>query len=182
MNERISFEQYQHLHVSQLLQNLAHIREEIQSTPDPYGFESHNEFMHHSVRLMNCTLYLLKTSARLTPNPNTAAKGFTRQQATVVGHMVRIAKLYEGFIMHVCSVQFELAVIFSRLIYESEVKMQYLMEAKSPTFRNFRLISYRSQQATMSDLLNTTKTGWLESVRLRIIEKVRSRLKETALP
>src|SRR5689334_4617136 len=125
--------------LERFFENTEGIREWIRSAPDPASFQNNNEFMQYTVELMNRTLYLLRIGSQLGPNQNVALKGFTKQRAIIVGHMVRMTKLYEGLLMHTCEVQLELAAIFNRLIFETAVKANYLMKAKRSSFRSFVL-------------------------------------------
>ncbi len=55
-----------------------------------------------SVEIMNRTLYLLRTGVALAPY-GTQDRGVTRNRAIITGHMVRLMKLYDCFLMHACN-------------------------------------------------------------------------------
>src|SRR5260370_29639625 len=95
-----------------LLINAEEINNWIASAPDTTAFQTNNEVMQYTVELMNRALYLLRIGAQLAPNPDTALRGFPKHRAIIVGHMVRMAKLYEGLLMHICGMQLELAAVF----------------------------------------------------------------------
>ncbi len=101
---------------------------------------------------MNNTRLLLQISVALVPDDATASKGHSKHKAIVMGHMVRLSKLYDGFCLHVAERQAELAGIFMRLIHECDVKIQYLLKAKRSTFKNFVLTSHRSDKQMLLDL------------------------------
>ena len=165
----------QNLRLENLFQNIQNIHDILQSLPNPYTFNTNNEFMQHSVELMNCVLYLLRVAPELASSEKMARKGFVKKKAIIVGHLVRIGKLYEGLLIHITQKQVELALIFHRLIYETEARMEYLMQAPNESFRNFCLITYRPQKEILSSFKEQKQP--LKSYQKRIIKKVKSRLK-----
>lgn len=175
----MNFNELQDLRLDNLLQNIQNIQTILKSLPNPYKFNTNNDFMHHSVELMNCVLYLLRVAPELTANENMARKGFVKKKAIIVGHMVRIGKLYEGLLIHLTHKQVELALIFHRLIYETEARMEYLMQAPNESFNNFCLITYKPQK----EILNIFKEQKLplKSYQKRIIKKVKARLKRDGI-
>lgn len=171
----MDFNELQDLRLENFFKNIQNIQEIMQSTPNPYTIKTDNEFMHYSVELMNGVLYLLRIAPELASNEKMARKGFIKKKAIIVGHMVRIGKLYEGLLIHICQKQFELAIIFLRLIYETEARMEYLMQASNQSFRNFCLITYKPQKEILNDFKNQKQP--LKSYQKRIVKKVKARLK-----
>lgn len=146
--------------------------------PDLSLFKSNDEYMGFAVELMNRALYLLHLGVSLAPTERATDKGYTRNRAIVAGHMVRIAKLYEGFLDHVARRELELAAIFSRLIFETAGRMEYLMQARSSTFRSFILTSYRPEKEILSDLEAKREKRPLIQIEKRIMRKIKSRLRK----
>ena len=175
--------------MNKILQNLNAIETWIDDNwPPPSDFNSDDEFMRFAVEIMNGCLYLLKVSTASSPDAKAASKGYTKHKAIIVGHMVRITKLYEGTLIHISQRQFELAVIFFRLIFETAIRTEYLIKSKSKkkSCRSFILSSYRSDRETLQDLNaeakkdlpNQAKKGLLNQVGDRIRRKIKSRLRD----
>jgi len=140
-----------------LLRNLAKIEEWIDNAPSPTGFRNNDDFMSFIVELMNRVLCLLRVGVALAPDGKAANKGVFKQRAIIVGHLVRMTKLYEGMLIHITKRQLDLAAIFARLIFETAVRMEYLMKAKKPSFRSFILTSYKAEKEILADLRDKAK-------------------------
>jgi hypothetical protein len=164
-----------------IYKNLAEIEEWIANAPSPINFKSNDEFMEFMVQVMNHTLYMLRVGASLAPNEEVSHRGFTKQKAIVVGHIVRIAKLYEGLLIHTAKRQLELATIFNRLIFESVIKVLYLMQAKRKSFRSFIITSYKPEKEMLKDLADKAAKRPLVQIERRMRRKVRSRLKSDGI-
>lgn len=108
--------------------------------------------------VMARSLYLLRVGASLAPDAMTAERGYSKHRAIIVGHIVRLAKLYDGFCLHVSKRQLELAGVFLRLIYETEIRLSYFIASnrKRATLRSYVVTSYRSERESLADL-NATK-------------------------
>ena len=142
----------------------------------PAEFETHYDFMRLAVEVMNRCLYLLKVGVYSTPDAETVNIGYAQPKAIIVGHLVRLTKLYEGALIHISECQVELARIFSRLILETAIKMEYLIKAKEPTLRNFILDSYRPEWEMLQDLEAVAKTRPLKSIEKRMTQSIKSRM------
>ena len=145
--------------MDKVLQNLKNIKAWVDFNSPPPDFGTNTEFMKFAVEIMNRCLYLLKTGAASVPDAETAGKGYAKNEAIIVGHMVRITKLYEGALMHICSHHQELAHVFFRLIFETAIRMEYLITSKSQkkSFRSFILASYKPEKEMLQDLKNKAK-------------------------
>jgi len=164
--------------LEKLFHNVTRIRRWIKSAPDPTTFEDDDQFMRYTVQLMNRALFLLRVGSSLAPNEQTALRGFTRRRAIVVGHIVRMTKLYEGSLALITKRHLETAGIFSRLIYETAVRIEYLMRAKNASFRSYVLTSYRSEKEILADMKEKAAKRRLMQIERRIKRKIQSRLKE----
>ena len=120
---------------------------------------------------MNRTLYLLRTGVALAPH-GAADRGVARNGAIVLGHMVRLMKLYECFLSHATKDHLEICMIFFRLILETAIRLEYLLKAKRSTFRNFVLISYRPEKEHLADLRRKAKQRPLIPIEKRILGSV----------
>ncbi len=170
--------------MNDIIQNLNSIEKWVDfNSPPPSNFKTNTEFMKFSVEIMNRCLYLLKTGAVSAPNIETASKGYTKHKAIIVGHMVRLTKLYEGVLIHICSNHQELAHIFFRLIFETATRMQYLITSKpqKKSCRSFILASYKPEKEMLQDLKNKAKQKPLISIEKRMRRSIISWLKRDGI-
>ena len=164
------------------LANLATIRRKIAEAPDVASLTTDGEFMTLIVRFMNHSLYLLRVGVALAPTKSVASQGYGRNRAIVGGHMVRVAKLYEGLLIHVSGRKLELAAIFFRLTFETVVRMRYLMRAQPPSFRSYILTSYRPEKEIVGDLQQKGSQRSLIPIEKRMLRKIRARLRRDRIP
>lgn len=170
--------------MNKIVQNLRSIEKWVDfNSPPPTDFKTNTEFMKFSVEIMNRCLYLLKTGTASAPDIETAKKGYSKHKAIIVGHMVRITKLYEGVLIHICNQQLELAHILSRLIIETTIMMEYLIASKSKreSCRSFILASYKPEKEMLKDLKSKAKNRSLIPIEKRMIKSIISRLKRDGI-
>jgi hypothetical protein len=136
-----------------------------------------SDFMPHLVKCMNFVLYLLRQAASLAPTADVAEKGFTRRRAIVVGHLVRTQKLYEGYLLHLVRREGELCAILGRLLIETVTRMEYLLNARTGTFRHFVLISYRPEREQLQDLERKQRNRPLLPIEKRMLGSLKIRMK-----
>ncbi|MFW9882226.1 MAG: DUF5677 domain-containing protein [Candidatus Thorarchaeota archaeon] len=136
--------------MKRIINNLNEINQWLHK-PLPKNLTTNDDFMRHIIDLMNGTNYLLKTGCSLAPSEKISNLGYTKHKAIIVGHMVRLAKLYQGFLQHIAQRELELSAIFCRLIYECTVMIEYFMQAKSTSFRSYILSSYKSVKHILND-------------------------------
>ncbi len=136
--------------------------------------------MEFIVELMNRCLYLLRVGVSLSPTEKEAEQGYSKHKAIIAGHMIRIAKLYEGLLIHTAKRQLELAAIFSRLIFETSIRMEYMIKSKSKrkTIRSFVLASYKPEKEILADLDNIASHRPLIQIERRMKRKIEARLRE----
>lgn len=165
--------------IDNLIENLAIIEDWIDNAPNPYDFKDNNEYMGFSTELMNYCLYLLKAGVVLAPNESSSHRGFTKHKAIIVGHMVRIMKLYEGFLSHIAERRGELATLFIRPIFETSIRMRYIInsKSKSKSIRSFILASYRPEKEILDDLNKLKKKRDLTKIEKRMVRKISKRLR-----
>lgn len=169
--------------MKKIISNIAKIDDWVDKAPDPVTFQNNDDFMNFVVELMNYCLYLLKVSVALAPTPSIAHNGFSKNTAIIVGHMVRITKLYEGFLIHISKGQAELALIFFRLIFETSIRMSYMIGSKSKrkTFHSFILTSYKPEKEILEDLYEKKENRPLINIEKRMIRKIESRMQEDGI-
>lgn len=136
-----------------ITRNLSDIARWIAAAPQPSSFATETDFMQLLVDAMGRALYLLRTGVALAPNNLVQTKGYMKRQAVVVGHMVRLTKLFDGFYLHIAKRQLELAGVMLRLISETEIRLNYLISKATPhSYKSFVLASYQADKESLSDL------------------------------
>lgn len=166
--------------MKKVFQNLESIKSWI-NKPLPEEFKSNNDYMRFIMELMSYAHYVLKISVSTAPNQEVAKRGYTKHKAIIVGHQVRLAKLFHGFAEHISKRQLELALILFRLIYECTIKLEYLMTAKRSTLTNYIFTSYRAEKETLQKLNDIKKQRPLMNIEKVIIKKIKNRLKKDKL-
>jgi hypothetical protein len=106
---------------------------------------------------------------------------FELHDAVIVGHMVRIYKLYDQLVYFVAANKGEIASIFSRLLFETYVIMKYLMIKGSPSIDNFIKVSFKSTIKQYDYIKRQGTQRPLTEIETRIIRKIENRLKNVGL-
>ena len=167
--------------MDEIVQQLVEIEAWIDDNPPPpSNFGNNSEFMRFAIEIMHRCLFLLKLGTASVPDAEIATRGYTKHRAIIVGHLVRITKLYEGASIHVKNSHFELAAIFFRLIFETAIKAEYLIKSKSKrkSCRSFIVASYRPEKEILQDLKAAARMRPINKVGKRIKRKILSWLKE----
>ena len=134
--------------------NIVEIDKWIDDAQPPTELESNDDFMRFSVEVMRRCLYLLRLGSSLVPYRKKVQQGYAKHGAIIVGHMVRIVKLYEGAAIHISQRQCELALVFFRLIWETAVRLTYLISSqdKRRSCQSFIIASYKPEREALRDL------------------------------
>ena len=162
--------------------NLKDVDQWVREAPEPASFSSEDAMMKVLVeQVMPRTLWLLQLAASLAPGGNQT--GHTKHRAIIVGHMVRLAKLFQGFCQHISMRQVELAGIFIRLIYETEIRLQYFLQSKNKrkALRSFILVSYRPARDILVDLNTKRRKRRLTPIEQRIRNSVMRQLRRDGI-
>lgn len=162
------------VNIDKIMETLSDIEAWVDFNSPPPVFNTNTAYMKFAVEIMNRCLYLLKLGVRASRDAETARKGYTKHRAIIVGHMVRLAKLYEGVIIHICSRHRELAHLFFRLILETSTRMEYLITSKTKkkTFRSFILASYKPEKEMLQDLKSKAKERSLIPIEKRMMRSI----------
>ena len=139
---------------------------------------TNDDFMTLGMELMNHAQYLLLIGISLAPSQMQAENGVARRRAIVLGHLVRIHKLYDALRYHTANKERDICHIFTRLIVETSSKAQYLMKAKNSSFRSFVLTSYRPEKEMLEDLRQKAATRPLLPIERRMVASIMRSLKE----
>ena len=148
------------------------------SLPNFNNIKTNDEFMDLSVYFMNQSLYCLKTEIKYFSEVESNKK-LSVEDSVIVGHMIRITKLYEGLIIHIVAKQGELAFIFTRMIYEASIRMRYLINSENflDSVQSYIFTSYRAEKDKYIDLREIEKTRKLIPIEKRMLASLLSHMK-----
>lgn len=167
--------------MEKIIKNLDSVKSWL-SKPLPPKRSPDDDYMRYVMEMMSYAHYLINVSASMAPNQVVAERGYTKHRAIVVGHIVRLVKLYHSFTTHIGKRELQIAYIMVRLIYECIIKMEYLFTAKRSTFKSFILTSYRSEKETLENLDLIKSQRPLMNIEKVIIKKIKSRLRKDRIP
>jgi len=109
-------------------------------------------------------------------------KGLNLHEAVIVGHMVRIYKLYDQIVFFVTENKGEISSIFFRLLFETYVKMKYFILCGQGSIDSFIKSSFKAPIRNYRYILEQKDDGVLDTIGRRIITKIENRLKFVNLP
>ena len=166
-----------------VLTNIAEIRKSIHNAPNPAEFQTPNEFMRMSVEIMNWCGYILRVAIACVDSKTVSRGGYAKNRAIIVGHMVRLSKLYDGMLSFVASRNSDVAVLFVRMILECAMRAKYLMESpdKTKAFRNFVLSSFGPEREETLDLLRKKELRPLIKIEKRMLKSMSASLRREGI-
>jgi hypothetical protein len=159
--------------------NLENIKNWIKNAPDPRSLNSNDDYMSLWLEIMSYVLYILQVGAASCEVKYSTRRGVSKHRAIIMGMMVRITKLYEGFLTHLANRQIELALIFVRLISETEVKMEYLTKSKNKrkSARSYIVSTYKADKENLKDLKQKAKKRSLTAIENSILSSIKKKIK-----
>jgi hypothetical protein len=107
--------------------------------------------------------------------------GYNREEATIVGNIVRAYKLYDTISYHVSKGHAEIVAIMTRLLLETGGKLLYLINSTDSSKRNYILVSHKPDTYQLKDLAEKAKKRKLTTIENRILEKIERILEEDGL-
>jgi hypothetical protein len=170
--------------VEDLKRNLLSCVAWLESAPAPSSFETKDALMTFLVEeIMSRTLYMLRVGVSLAPSETVVERGYSKHQAVIVGHLVRLTKLYDAFSLHVARNEFEIAGIFNRLIFETELRISYFLASKNKrrALRSYIFTSFRAERESLIDLTEKRKRGPLIPIERRMIRSMMRDLREDGI-
>jgi len=108
-------------------------------------------------------------------------KNFELCDAVIVGHLVRIFKLYDQLSYFISQNKGEISSIFSRLIFETFVIMKYLIIKGEPSIKNYIKVSFKSTIKEYDFIKNIERKRELSDIENRIRYKIENRLRNVEL-
>jgi hypothetical protein len=163
------------------IENLARIVQGVEDAPNPDSLDV-DSMMKHYMDVMGWSLYLLRLSVALDPSKGKNA-GFKREDAVLVGLMVRVVKLYEAFYQNVAKRQLEVCGILLRTLNETEYKLQYLIlrTREGHGVGNFFIASYKPEKQMLDYLSQLNEERELEPIETRMLRSIERELSEEGI-
>jgi hypothetical protein len=139
---------------------------------------TNDDYMTVAIEIMNHAHFLIRVGISLTPTELHSEKGVTKRTAIVIGHLVRIHKLYNALRYHTAERQRDICMIFTRLLVETVSKVEYLMKAPRRSFRSFVVASYRPEKEMLEDLVQKSAARRPLPIEKRMVASIRRNLRE----
>ncbi|MDE2821935.1 MAG: DUF5677 domain-containing protein, partial [Chloroflexota bacterium] len=132
-----------------------------------------DSLMAMSVQIMSHCRYLLRIGIVAATHSDSGHRWYEKHDAVIVGHMVRLTKLYDGIAYHVAQKEAELAMVFQRMIFECSLRVEYLISSpeREKSCESFIFTSFRPEREELADLL--------EKERLRPLIPIEQRMKQS---
>jgi hypothetical protein len=134
------------------------------------------EIANHIRKLSVLTIGTLTEDESKNPN-----KGFDLSDAVIIGHLVRIYKLYDQLSFFVANNKGEISSIFSRLLFETFVTLKYLIIKGESSINNYIKVSFKSTIKQYAYIKELESQRELIEIEKRIVRKVDNRLKNVGL-
>jgi hypothetical protein len=137
------------------------------------GFEDESSFTSLAVRLLG------EAGARLCVAANVYREEkpyWTREEAIIGGHVVRLHKLIGGVLLLSCEARRELAAILVRLVFECGVNLAYLLRgSQEPVFEEFIRSSLAHEKKLMERIQDSVESGGGEpaAIERRMLRSIR---------
>ena len=166
-----------------VLENISEIGNRIRNAPDPGELQTPDDFMGMSVEMMNWCRYILHVSIACVDSKAASRGGYPKNKAIIVGHMVRLSKLYDGMLSFVASRNLDIAIIFVRMIFECAMRAIYLIESpdKIEACRRFILSSFKPEREEIQDLLKKRRSRPLIKIEKRMLKSMSAWLKREGI-
>lgn len=150
--------------------------------PDPGTLRTEREFFSVVVDGMEHAHFLLQLGVAAAPSDRAATQGLTRRQAVVVGHMVRMGKLFDACRLHFVREELELVAMLTRLIVETDSRLMYLMKnASLHSYKSYVMASYKPEKYVLQDLERKKKARPLTSIEKRMRASILRDLKSDGI-
>lgn len=163
------------------IENLGRIVQGIEDAPTPESLDV-DSMMKHYMGVMGWGLYLLRLSVALDPSKGKIS-GFERDEAVLVGLMVRVVKLFEAFYQNVAKRQLEICGILLRALSETEFKLRYLIlrAREGHGVGNFYIASYKSEKQMLEYFSQLKKERELQPIEIRMLRSIERELSEEGI-
>ncbi len=163
----------------EIIKKLEEIGQWLKENESIESCKTNNDFMRLAVDVSNHVRFLMVIASGMIPQET--FKGYDKESAVIVGHFVRLYKLYDSASLHVSKNHGEIAAIFTRLFFETSTRMAYLIKKGSASIQNFIFISYQSDKEILNDILEKQSKRQLIPIEERILKGIRRRLQEDGI-
>ena len=127
-------------------------------------------------------LLMIICANTVTPQEYEASKeDFDLHEAVIIGHFVRLFKLYEQIVSNVTEKKGEIASIFNRLVFETYARMKYLILMGKRSIDSYVRTSFKSTIQNYSYLTARGKERELTNIEKRMLRKIENRLNRVNL-
>jgi hypothetical protein len=103
---------------------------------------------------------------------------YTQLEATVVGNIVRLYKLYDMLTLNLSKDHTEIVAILIRLIIESGGYLNYLINSNDDSKKNYILVSHKPNKYQLNELLKIKANRTLKPIEQRMYERIQRLLTE----
>lgn len=139
------------------------------------------EFYEIGGDCIDCVSYLMRVAASFAPDALSTERGYSRNRAIVVGHIVRLSKLCDGLRSQYESFHGDLCGIMGRLMLETATRAEYLMKAKRSSFSSFILGSYRPERSSLAYLQGIAEKRPLIPIERRMLDGMKYSLRRDGI-
>lgn len=158
--------------------DLEELRNIVDGFRDSSALTTQDEFMTAGVQAMSVLLALGKLSVSL---PRSTGRGYTRRHAPIVGLMVRMVKLYEGYLDQMVNQRRELMNVYLRPLYEAQIKLEYLIRSGRPSAKSFIETSFRPEKEVLGYLNGLKAKRPLLPIERRMLDAIRRHLRRAGI-
>jgi hypothetical protein len=166
-----------------IINELTELEKWIESCYKRSNLHEFNPLMTVSIEIANHIRELsVLTIGTLTEDEfENAKEGFDLSKAVIIGHLVRIYKLYDQLSFFVANNKGEISSIFSRLLFETFVSLKYLIIKGESSINNYIKVSFKSTIKQYAYIKELESQRELIDIEKRIIRKVDNRLTNVGL-
>ena len=161
---------------------VSEIQESITSLDSLEHLNNEDDFLDCCLEIANLIRKVAMLSIHSIPiEKEMTFEHYTQLEATVVGNIVRIFKLYDMLTFNLSQNFTEIVAILIRLIIESGGYLNYLINSNDKSKRNYILISHKSNKFQLKELLSIKANRKLKPIEQRMYERILRLLKEDGL-
>ena len=135
-------------------------------------YQSENNFMQVSVDLMVEVGQYICLAASILPADR---KEWSRDEAILGGHLVRLFKLISAFLDQTCQRRREMTVVIGRMAFECIINLKYLLKNASPElFKSYIHYSLKHERSLKADILTNidNRRGEILNIEQRMLKSI----------
>ena len=145
-------------------------------------YKNEDEFVDFCIELANYIREISIIAINTIPyNRKKDFKCYNLLEATIVGNIVRIYKLYDMINFNVAEGYAEIVAILTRLLIEAGGYFEYLINSGDNSKKNYILISHKANSIQLRDLKKKSEKRELKPIEQRMNERIIRLLEEDGL-